>query len=151
MTAGAGLIPERSLFLVAQHEAVRQRLHEADERILLRVGQTKSPQLCCVQVVGRLWLRPAGRPLAGIVAVAARQYVARVVEMNDHLQAGEVSVVSVGLHKAGIRSFVDVAQRRNLKEPLICRRELDPVSIRDRGLAQRMTFATSTNDLIPAL
>src|SRR5437870_7131965 len=88
------------LLLVERHEPVGQRLHEADDRILLCVRQVQASNSARVHVVGRFRRRPARGTLIGVMRLAARQDVARVVEMDDRLQAREISVVSVGLDEA---------------------------------------------------
>ena len=49
--------------------------------------------------------------------------------MDDHLQAGEVSIVSVGLHKAGIRSFKAIGRPDLLTDP----RFSDPAKLAANG------------------
>src|SRR5215468_11392230 len=73
------------LALIARHEAVRQRLHEAYERVLLCVREAQSPHAFRVHVGGRLRRGPTRRAFAGVVGLAARQDVPRVVEMHDRL------------------------------------------------------------------
>jgi hypothetical protein len=63
-----------------------------------------------IDVVGRLRCGPARRILAGIIGLTARQDVPRVVEMHDLLQAGEVSIVTVGFHEGRVGPLVDIAQ-----------------------------------------
>src|SRR5450830_2046200 len=82
---------------------VVQRLQEGDDRLLLRRCQTEVAHLA--GHVGRiLWCGPAG---AG--------YVAGVVEVDDVLEALEVSVVAVRLDEAYVRPRVDIAQCRHLE------------------------------------
>src|SRR5262245_46602623 len=94
---------------LTRREAIRQRLHENHERILLWVREVQPAHSFGVHIGGRLRLRPARNTLARIIWSAARQHVTRVVEMHDGLQAGEVSIVSVRLYESGERPLVDVA------------------------------------------
>ena len=117
---------EEDLLLIYRHKPIRQRLHEAHERILLLVRQAQASHPARVHVVGRLRRRPARRTFAGIMGLAARQDVARVVEVHDRLQAREISVVAVGLHEARIGPLVHVAQCRHSNSRLVVWRELEP-------------------------
>ena len=114
------VVPWRDLLLVARHEPVGQRLHEAHDRILLCVRQAQAPNSARVHVVGRFRRRPACRTFIDVMGLAARQDVARVVEMHDRLQAREISVVPIGLHEARIGPLVHIAQCRHLKSRLGC-------------------------------
>ena len=105
----------RNLLLV---EPVGQRLHEADDRILLCVRQVQPPNSARVHIFGRFRRRPACRTFIDVVGLAARQDVARVVEMHDRLQAGEVAVVPVGLDEGWIGPLIHIAQRRDLKSSI---------------------------------
>src|SRR6202011_1330468 len=126
------------LVLADRHEPVGQRLHEADDRILLCVRQAQAPNSARVHVVGRFRRRPACRTFTHVVGLAARQDVARVVEMHDRLQAREISVVSVGLDEACIGPLVDIAQCRHLKPRPVAWRQLEPSLIYRGGLAEQM-------------
>src|SRR6266446_6879066 len=79
----------RDLLQADRHEPVGQRLHEADDRILLCVCQAQAPNSARVHIGGRFRRRPASRTFIGVMGPAARQDVARVVEMHDRLQARE--------------------------------------------------------------
>jgi hypothetical protein len=61
------------LLLFARREAVRQRLHEGDERVLLRVRQAEVPDFAPVHVVARFRRGPARRTFAGIMRFASPQ------------------------------------------------------------------------------
>ena len=74
------------------HIPIRQRLHEDNERVLVGVSQPEASDFARVHVIGRLRRGPACRALAGVMGLASRQDVARVVEMHDLLQAREISV-----------------------------------------------------------
>src|SRR5216684_7651648 len=93
-------------------------------------------QLCSCSYGGRLRRWPAGRTFTRIMGLAARQHIARVVEMHDLLQAGKISIMPVGPHEGRIRPFVDVAQCRYLNSRLVVRRQLEPSRIDRRGLAE---------------
>src|SRR6266700_7583773 len=108
---GYDYVAPRLTCRIERREAIRQRLYEAHEGVLLFLRQTQPPDSLRVHVGGRLRCRPARRAFARIVGLAARQDVARVVEMHDGLQAREIPVVRIGLYKARIRSLIDVAQR----------------------------------------
>src|SRR6266481_5379341 len=71
------------LRLVDWREPIGQRLHEPDDRALLCIRQAQIPDVVLVHVVGRLRWRPACRTFAGVMRPAARQDVARVIEMDD--------------------------------------------------------------------
>src|ERR1700676_5037132 len=132
------------LALIARHEAVRQRLHKTYQLILLGVRQSQAPYSFRVHVVGRFRCGPTRRTFAGVVELAARQDVARIVEMHDGFQADEVSVVSIGLNKGGIRPLVHIAQRRHLKARLVAWREPDPSRIHRGRLAEWMALSEET-------
>src|SRR6202040_2097576 len=61
----------------------------------------------------------------------------RIIEVHDRLEALEIAVVTVGLHKSGIRPLVHVAQCRNLKSASVVGTGLSPCRIPPRRLAQR--------------
>src|SRR6202023_3626440 len=128
----------RDLLLVDRHKPVRQRLHEAHDRILLCVRQAQAPNSARVHVVGRLRRRPAYRTFTDVMELAARQDVARVVEVHDRLQAREISVVRIGLHEGRIGPLVHIAKCRHLNSRLVARRQLDPSLIYRGGLAEHM-------------
>src|SRR5450830_757747 len=82
---------------------VVQRLQEGDDRRLLRRCQTEVAQLA--GHVGRvLGCGPAG---AG--------YVTGVVEVDDLLEALEVTIVPISFHEAGVRTHVNIAKCRYLE------------------------------------
>src|ERR1700704_219028 len=91
------------------HKPIRQRLHEENERVLFCIRQTQTTNFARVHIGGRLLRWPAGRTFARIMGLAARQHIARVVEMHDLLQAGKISIMPVGLHEGRIRPLVHVA------------------------------------------
>src|SRR5262245_15163304 len=99
----------RTARTLTRREAIRQRLHEIHERILLRVREVQPAHSFGVHIGSRLRWRPARDALARFIWSAARQNVTRVVETHDGLQAGEVSIVSVRLHESGEWPLVDVA------------------------------------------
>src|SRR5215510_16507724 len=132
--------------LIERHKAVRERLHEAHERILLCIRQTESPHPFCVHVVSRLRCRPADRAFAGIIGRAARQDVPRVVEMHNDFEALKISVVPISFDKGRVRPFVDIAQRRHPKAPLVVRHEGKPSRVHWRGLAKQMALSEKTAD-----
>src|ERR1700730_14783585 len=134
------------LVLADRHEPVGQRLHEADDRILLCVRQAQAPNSARVHVVGRLRRRPAYRTFTDVMGLAAWQDVASVVEMHDRLQAREISVVPVGLHEGRIGPLVHIAQCRHLNSRLIVWRQLEPSLIHRRGLAEQMPLGEKTAD-----
>src|SRR6266446_3117325 len=134
------------LLLVDGHEPVGQRLHEADDRILVRVRQAQAPNFARVHVVGRFRRRPACRTFIDVVRLAARQDVARVVEMHDRLQAREISVVPVGLDEAWIGPLVHIAQCRHLKPRLVAWRQLEPSLIYRGGLAEQISLGEKIAD-----
>jgi hypothetical protein len=95
---------------IERHKAVRQRLHEPHDRILFGLGQAEVPNFTPVHVVGRLRRGPACCAFTGVVGLASRQDVARVVEMHDLFQAREISIMSVGVDEGWIGPLVDIAQ-----------------------------------------
>jgi hypothetical protein len=78
--------------------------------------------------------------------LAARQHIAGVIEVGDHLQAREISVMSVSLYKGRIRPLVHIAQRRHLNPRSIVWCELEPSGIHRGGLAKQMPAAEKTAD-----
>jgi hypothetical protein len=56
---------------IESHKAVRQRLHEAHNRILFCLRQAEVPDFAPVHVLGRFRRGPAGRAFTGIVGLAA--------------------------------------------------------------------------------
>src|ERR1700726_1013231 len=131
---------------IERHKAVRQRLHEAHDRILLCLRQAEAPDFARVDVLGRLRRGPAGRAFTGVMGRAARQHIARVVEMHDLLQARKISVMRVGLDEGRIRPLVHIAKRRHLNSRLVVRRQLEPSRIDRRGLAEEMSVAEKSAD-----
>src|ERR1700722_14534300 len=111
---------------IERHKAVRQRLHEAHDRILFCLRQAEVPDFAAVHVLGRLRRGPACCAFTGVAELAARQDVARVVEMHDLFQAREISIMSVGLDEGWIGSLVDTAQCRHLHSRLVVWRQLEP-------------------------
>src|SRR6266478_8889984 len=116
---GYGYVAPRLTRRIERREAIRQRLHEAHEGVLLLLRQAQPPDSLRVHVGGPLWCRPARRAFARIVGLAARENVARVVEMHDGFQAREIPVVRIGFHKVRIRALIDVAQRWYLKASFV--------------------------------
>src|SRR5260370_29519059 len=112
---GYDYVAPRITCRIERREAIRQRLHEAHEGVLLFLRQTKPPDSLRVHVGGRLRRRPAGRAFAGIIGPTTRQDVASIVEMHDGFQALEIPVVPVSFYKFRIGALVDVAQRRYSK------------------------------------
>ena len=76
------VVPWRDLLPVHSHVPVGQGLHEAHDRVLLCVREAQAPNSARVHVVGRFRRRPACRTFIGVMGLAARQDVARVVEMS---------------------------------------------------------------------
>jgi hypothetical protein len=75
------------LLTIERHKAVRQRLHETHDRILFGHRQAEVPDFAAVHVLLRLRRWPACCAFSGVVRLASRQDVARVVEMHDLFQA----------------------------------------------------------------
>src|SRR5258708_29775444 len=73
------------------HRPIRQRLHEENERVLFWVRQTQTTNFARVYIGGALRRWPASRTLTRIMGLAARQHIARVVEMHHLLPAGKKS------------------------------------------------------------
>ena len=140
------VVPWRDLLPADRHEPVGQGLHEAHDRILLCVRQAQAPNSARVHVVGRFRRRPTCRTFIDVVGLAARQNVARVVEMHDRLQARKISVVRVSLHEARIGPLVHIAQRRHLKSPLIAWRQLEPSLIYRGRLAEHTPLGEKIAD-----
>src|SRR5258708_21894735 len=99
---------------IERREAIRQRLHEAHEGVLLFLRQTQPPDSLRVHVGGRLRRRPAGRAFAGIIGPTTRQDVASIVERHDGFQALEIPGVPVSFHQIRIWELRGVLQRRYL-------------------------------------
>jgi hypothetical protein len=99
-----------------------------------------------VHIGSRLRRRPAGRTFTRIMGLAARQHIARVVEMHDLLQASEISIMPVGLHEGRIGPLVHVAKCRHLNSRLVVRRQLEPSRIDCRRLAEQMSVAEKSTD-----
>ncbi len=95
---------------VGRHKSVRQSLHEAHNRIFLRVRKAEPPNSALVHVFGRLGRRPACCAFTDVMGLAAWKYVARVVEVHDRLQALEVTIVHIGFHKAGVGPLVHIPE-----------------------------------------
>jgi len=123
------------LLLTDGYKPISQRLHEAHDRILICVRQAQSPNSARVHVVGRLRRRPARRTFSGIIRLASRQHIARIVEMHDRFQAREITIVPVRLHESGIRPLVNITQRRHLNSSLVVWRQLAPSLIHRGGVA----------------
>ena len=134
------------LLLTALHETVRERLHEADQCIFLLVGQAEPPHALCIDVVGRFRRGPAADALPRIIGAAARQKIARVVEVHDRLEALEVTVVPIGFDEGWIGALVHIAKRRHPEACLTIAREREPAHIHGGGLAQRVTPGKKTAD-----
>src|SRR5258705_13910087 len=123
------------------HEPIRQRLHEENERVLFCIRQTQTTNFARVHIGGRLPRPPAGRTFARIMGLAARQHIARVVEMHDMLQAGKIPIMPLGLHEGRIRPPVPAAQCWALYSRLVVRRQLEPSRVDRRRLAEQMSVA----------
>src|ERR1700730_18227133 len=121
---------------IERHKAVRQRLHETHDRILFSLRQAEVPDFAAVHVLRRLRRWPTCCAFTGVVRLASRQDVARVVEMHYLFQAREISIVSVGLDEGWIGPLVDIAQGRHLHSRLVVWRQLEPSLIHSGGLAQ---------------
>ena len=80
------------------------------------------------------------------MGLAARQDVARIVEVHDRLQAREISVVHIGLHEGRIGPLVHIAQCRHLNSRLIVWRQLEPSLIYRGRLAEQMPLGEKTAD-----
>ena len=63
----------------ARHEAVGQCLHESDKRVFFCIRQAQLAHEFGVHVVGRLRGWPACRSFTGLIELAARQDVPRVI------------------------------------------------------------------------
>ena len=97
---------------------------------------------CCRSIPARA----ASGAFAAVMGLAARQGVARIVEMHDGLQTREIPVVSVRLHEVRIRAALYIAQGRHLKPRAIARRQLEPSVIYFRGLTKQMSLRKKTAD-----
>src|SRR5438552_12008275 len=137
MTPAAVTPFKTRLLWIPGHKPSRQRLHETHKRVLFCVGQAEVTDAARVHVGGRLGCRPACRAFI-VMWLASRQNVACVVEMHDLLQAREISVMSVGLHKGRIGPLVHIAQSRHLNSRLVIWRQLQPSRIHRGGLAEQM-------------
>ena len=67
---------------VGRHKSIRQRLHEANNRIFLRVRKAEPPNSALVHVFGRVGRRPARCAFTDVTGLAAWKDVARVVEAS---------------------------------------------------------------------
>ena len=113
--AGDGLgydAEDKSLF---QLPTVTKRPEEGNDCVLLRVGQSKPSHEPRVHVRGCFRCRPAAYSFTGIIRLATRQDVARVVEVHDRLEALEIAIVAIGFDEIRIGPLVHVAQRWHLK------------------------------------
>src|SRR5258707_13554595 len=108
---GYDYVAPRLTCRIERREAIRQRLHEAHEGVLLLLRQAQPPDSLRVHVGGPLWCRPARRAFARIVGLSARQNVARVVQIHDGFQARETPVVRQGFPKDRLSALTDVALR----------------------------------------
>src|SRR6266481_4871116 len=82
-----------------------------------------------VDVYINFWKRPVGDPLSRFArwfVHASVQSVARVVEVDNGLQAFQVAVMHVPLHETRVRPQVDVPTGRDLNFAIELGRELDP-------------------------
>ena len=66
--------------------------------------------------------------------------------MHNLLQAGEVSIMAIGLHEGWIGPLVDIAQCRHLNSRLIVWRQLEPTLVYRGGLAQQMSLLEKSAD-----
>src|SRR5260370_38187610 len=99
---GYGYVAPRLTRRIERREAIRQRLHEAHEGVLLLLRQAQPPDSLRVHVGGPLWCRPARRAFARIVGLAARQNGPRVVERQFGFLARERPVCVVVLRDVRI-------------------------------------------------
>ena len=90
--------------------------------------------------------RPTRDALAVVVPAAARQDVARVVEMHDRLDALEITIVAIGFDEGWIWPLVHIAQRRHLKAPLVRGDERYPARINGGGLAEQLIRAEKASN-----
>jgi hypothetical protein len=137
---------DRGLLLVARHEPIGERLHEAHDGIFFSVRQAKAPDFACVHVGGRLRRGPTCRPFASVTGLATRQDVARVVEVHDRLQALEITVVAIRFYEGRIGPLVHVAQRWHPYSRLVVWCQFEPSPIHRGGLAERMPLSKETTD-----
>jgi len=136
-----GTIFRHTTRAVDGHKSVRQRQHEAHNRIFLSVRKAEPPNSALVHVFCRLGRRPACRAFTDVMGLAVWKYVARVVEVYDRLQAREISIVHIGFHKARVGPLVHIPECRHLNSGLVVRRQLDPPLINGGGLAEEGTGA----------
>src|SRR5260370_20990820 len=94
-----------------------------------------------VEFSGDFWCGPARPPFTGRAGGAARQRVARVVEVHDLLEAFEVAVLRVCLHERGVRPLVDIADRHGAKSAVERRGECVPRGIAVLGAPQETADA----------
>src|SRR5262249_50723303 len=108
--------------------SVRECLQEGYDLVFLFIGQ---PQISNrrVPVLRDLRIWPARHLLSSSAILTTREFVARVVEVDDFLQALEVAIVHVGLDEVGARPLVHIPQRRDLELAVELRSEPYPVGI----------------------
>src|SRR5260370_38513330 len=94
-----------------------------------------------VEFSGDFWCGPARPPFTGRAGGAARQRVARVVEVHDLLEALEVAVLRVCLHERGVRPLVDIADRPGAKPAVERRGKRVPRGIAVLGTPQEIAAA----------
>src|SRR4029077_19439717 len=127
-------------------EAVRERLHEAHQRVFFLVRKPESSNELGVHVVGGLGRGPARGALAGVIGAAAPQDVARVVEVHDRLKALKITIVSVGFDEVLIRPLIHIAQSWYPKSPHVLSCQWAPARINCRRLAEQVALGKKTAD-----
>src|SRR5258705_13613696 len=87
--------------------SVSQCLQKRDELILPFIGQPEVPNRC-VHILHDFWRRPANHLFSRSALLAMRKFVARVIEVNDLLQALKVAIVCVRFDEVATRSHVHI-------------------------------------------
>ena len=104
-------------------------LQKRHELVFLLGGQSQATDRF-IYVLWYFWGGPTGRLLSRGALRTARKAIARVVEVDDFLQALEVAVVHIGLDEIGARPFVDISHRAHLELAVESRSQLRPIRIR---------------------
>src|SRR5213593_1016685 len=106
-----------------------KRLQKRHELVFLLGGQSEATDRF-IYILWYFWGGPTGRLLSRVALRTARKAIARVVEVDDFLQALKVAVVHIGLDEIGARPLVDISQCGHLELAVESRSQLRPICIR---------------------
>ena len=126
------------------HIAVSKRPEEGNNVVLLLIRKAEIAAMR-IQVLWSLGCRPARNLLGWIAGRAFRQRVSCIVEVNDLLEALEIAIVAISLHKIRSRPLVDIAQGGNTETTVELARAFQ-ASFPFSGLRKKLPTPRSSAD-----